>query len=151
MKNWLLLLIIWLLLCILCKMPAYSAELALGDSIAVGTGQALGVETRAKVGASSCAIVAFVPAGHYDRAVISAGVNDPPGRCVFAVRGRLDAARVVWIRPIRGSGPAVDLAASAFGDRVIYYRPGRDGLHPASYAAVARDVRAAWGDMVAAK
>jgi hypothetical protein len=126
------------------EMEVIGAALALGDSIALGTGQALHILTIATVGMGSCAIAQRVPSAHFSEVVISAGVNDPPGRCVASIRDKLSADHVVWIRPINAAGPTVDRVAAAHGDRVITYTTGRDHLHPASYTAVAASVRAAW-------
>jgi hypothetical protein len=125
--------------------PASAGDAAIGDSIALGTGRALHIATFARVGASSCAILGFAPRASFERVVISAGVNDPPGRCVAALRGAVHARIVVWICPVNSARQAVELAASAYGDRVIEYLPGRDGIHPAAYSSIAAQVRAAWG------
>lgn len=114
--------------------------LALGDSIALGLGAALHVATIARVGASSCAILAYTPRAHFDRVIISAGVNDPPGRCIGAIRARLDAREIVWILPVNFAAANVLRVAAAHGDRVVAYAPGRDRVHPQSYAALAASV-----------
>ena len=99
---------------------AHASDLAVGDCIAVGTGGALGVTTVARVGASSCAIAGRVPAGVWGNVVISAGINDLPGRCVGEVRSRLHATGVVvWVRPINSAGGTVDAVAGEWGDRVL--------------------------------
>ena len=125
--------------------PAAASNLALGDSLAIGVGGALGVPTIAGVSWSSCRIAQVTPRGHYDRVVISAGVNDVPGRCVAAIRAKINAGLVVWIRPINGAGPTIDRVAAAHGDVVITYALGRDHIHPRSYGEVAAAVRRAWG------
>lgn len=126
--------------------PTRAGDAAIGDSLALGTGTALHIATFAHVGASSCAIVAFAPRASFDRVVVSAGVNDPPGRCVASLRAAIHARIVVWIAPVNSARLAVEMAASAYGDRVIFYRPGPDGVHPSSYGALAAQVRAAWGE-----
>lgn len=121
---------------------ANAGDLALGDSLAVGTGQALGWRTVAKVGASSCAILRMVPEGVFDRVVISAGTNDPPGRCVEAIRERINARLVIWILPVNAARGHVAAVAMGHGDRIVRYAPSRRGWpHPASYAPLARAVR----------
>lgn len=128
--------------------PAHARDLAVGDSIALGTGHALHVPTRAKVGAGSCAIADRMPRGAYDRVVISAGINDQ-GLCVQAVRAAVHARRVTWIlpAPING-GRAMVLAVMRLGDRSVSYACAggcsRSNFHPASYAVLARAVRASW-------
>lgn len=114
--------------------------IALGDSIAAGTGAALHVETHARVGASSCAILRMVPGGSYDVAVISAGVNDPPGRCLEDIRTRMHARRIIWIlpAPINSARAHVSAIAAEHGDKTVSYIPGPDHLHPRSYSELAR-------------
>jgi hypothetical protein len=132
----------------LVSTQAVAGDLALGDSIALGTGRALGVHTVARVGASSCWIAAKAPAGRFDRVVVSAGINDPPGPCVGAIRKALEGrvGQVVFIVPARTSAATNVLAVAAeHGDSVVRYVAGRDRTHPQSYVAVARAVRAAWG------
>ncbi len=124
---------------------ANASTLAWGDSLAVGTGAAMHVQTIARVGASSCAILRSAPAGHFDRVVISAGTNDPPGRCVAAARKAIRADRVVWILPVNGARAHVLDIARAHGDRVVSYAPSRRNWpHPASYGPLARAVEAAF-------
>jgi hypothetical protein len=124
---------------------ASASNLAIGDSLAVGAGAALGVPTIAGVSWSSCFIARVTPRARYDHVVISAGVNDPPGRCIAAIRARISAGSVVWLRPVNGAGPTVDRVAAAHGDTVLTYATGRDHVHPGSYGAVAAAVRRAWG------
>ena len=139
---------------LLVSTGASAADLAIGDSIALGTGQALGVRVIAVVGEPSCpnryrvGIRARTPSGSFDRVVVSAGVNDPPGRCIAAIRARLRARRVVWIlpAPVNSARRAVAAVAARWGDRTVSYVAGRDHLHPASYAVLARAVRHAWGE-----
>ena len=124
---------------------ADASTLAWGDSLAKGTGAAMGVKTVARVGASSCAILGSAPRGHFDRVVISAGTNDPPGACVEAVREAIDAGRVVWILPINGARKTVLAVARAHGDSVVTYAPSRRNWpHPRNYGPLAKAVEAAW-------
>jgi hypothetical protein len=130
--------------------------LVLGDSIAKGLGLAMKAYTIATVGMGSCGILQHVPSQHFPLAVISAGVNDPPGPCVDAIRNKINADHVVWIRPVpyrfgrhglihlndsQAAGPTVDRVAAAHGDKVVTYVRGRDGVHPANYNAVANSIR----------
>lgn len=130
---------------------ASARDISVGDSIAKGTGEALGAETHAVVGAGSCTIVGFFPPGHFDHAVVSAGINDG-GKCVAQVRAKVDADVVVWILPanINKGYAAVRAVARAFGDRTVRYtcRGGctKTNFHPDSYAKVARWVRVKWND-----
>lgn len=119
--------------------------LVIGDSIALGTGMALHVETRARVGAPSCTILhKEVPRGAYrtDTVVISAGVNDPPGHCLEAIRDRIHARRIIWILPAPVNSARAHVAAVAHkhGDATVSYVPGQDHLHPRSYHELARKV-----------
>jgi len=124
---------------------AFARDGAIGDSIGLGTGRALHVATFARERMSSCWILRHkMPSGYFDHLVVSAGVNDAPGRCVWAIAARLHAGVVVWIRPINSAGPTIDQVAKKYGFHVITYRVGRDHLHPASYAAVAKTVRLVW-------
>jgi hypothetical protein len=124
---------------------AWDQRIGAGLFLAIGVGGALGVPTIAGVSWSSCRIAQVTPRGHDDRVVISAGVNDVPGRCVAAIRAKINAGLVVWIRPINGAGPTIDRLAAAHGDVVITYALGRDHIHPRSYGEVAAAVRRAWG------
>jgi len=130
-------------------------DLALGDSIAVGAGGALGVRTIAVEGEPSCpnpragraGIVSMVPSASYGRVVVSAGVNDIPGACVGAIRSKLRASVVVWLVGLsqrHGEAGTVAAVAAAHGDRVVRFQVGPDGVHPRSYPEVAAQVRRAW-------
>jgi hypothetical protein len=120
--------------------PAHGSAVAIGDSLAVGFGAASHIETHARVGASSCAIVGMVPAKHYDFTLISAGTNDPPGRCIEQVRARVNADVVEWVVPVNGARGHVLQVAARHGDRTLSYAPagGRAGVHPRAYWNVLR-------------
>ena len=130
---------------------AWAADLAYGDSIALGTGSALRVQVSAKVGASSCSIAARAPGGHYEHVVISAGINDPPGACLDAIRKAVSAGQVVWVlpAPINSARAHVLAVAQRWGDKTVSYSCAggcsRRSFHPGSYAALAAEVRRAWG------
>ena len=126
---------------LLGRATAFGKEVAVGDSLAVGFGQASGMPTRAIVGISSCRIVDMVPAGHYDFMLISAGTNDPPGRCVEAVRARADAYVVEWVVPVNGARGHVLAVAAAHGDQTLFYTPAPGNVHPRGYFDVHRGVR----------
>jgi lysozyme family protein len=127
----------------------------LGDSIAEGLGQQFpGARTYARVGASTRAILAMIP----DQfpvgvpVIISAGSNDL--RDSPALEAALRALRsgippalpVIWILPANEARPAVERVAEIRGDTTVAFTPGRDGIHPRSYRALADDVRAVIGD-----
>jgi hypothetical protein len=114
--------------------PAQASKIALGDSLAVGFGQASHVTTIAKVGISSCCIVGMVPAGYYDEVLISAGTNDPPGHCIEQIRERIHAGKVLWVVPVNGARGHVLQVAAEHGDALVYYTPGRKSWpHPNRY------------------
>lgn len=125
------------------------ADIALGDSIALGTGHALHLPTVARVGAGSCEIAGWVPRrGGFAHVVLSAGINDS-GRCVAGLRNALRAKRVIWIlpAPINGGRAAVSRAMHPGDGAVNYTCKGgctRSNFHPASYAKVASAVRRVW-------
>lgn len=123
-------------------------SLALGDSIAWGAVHLGGLPaiSVARVGAPSCEILRAAPRRHFGRVVISAGVNDAPGRCLEAIRAAIDADVVVFILPpaINSARAHIARVAAAHGDRTVSYEPGPDGLHPRSYPALARAIEAAW-------
>lgn len=129
---------------------AVAADAAVGDSIALGTGHALGVATYARQNMGSCWIEKNEPLGPFTHVVVSAGINDG-GACVFAIRSRLKARRVTWIIPaqINQGADVVWAAVKEWGDGFVTYtcKGGctKTNFHPASYAVVARAVRQDWG------
>jgi hypothetical protein len=114
--------------------------IVIGDSLAVGFGAAAHIETHARVSASSCAIASFAPSGSVDVIVVSAGINDPPGRCLDSLRARLHARRVIWIlpAPINSARAHVASVAAAHGDATCSYVTGPRSFHPRSYQALVR-------------
>ncbi len=151
--NWALVLILLglVVLAFIVPVKAQAQDIALGDSIALGTGHALGVKTYAWTGASSCTILAYMPQGRFDHVVISAGINDPPGYCVEAIFDRIVARRVVVILPaeINSARARVAVQAARHGYATVSYACAggctKRNFHPGSYAAVARAVRSLWG------
>lgn len=129
--------------------PGRAADIVIGDSIALGTGHAMGLPTVARSGAGSCEIADWTPRrGRYGHAVISAGINDQ-GLCVLALRAALRAKRVIWILPAPiNAGRSMVLAVMRKGDRSVSYRCAgpctKANFHPASYAVVAASVRRVW-------
>src|SRR5436309_1149493 len=90
----------------LLKRPATlraSKGVAIGDSLALGFGQASGLETHAVVGEPSCphgqwpGIVNMVPSKHLSFLLISAGTNDMPGKCIEQIRAKANADAVMWV------------------------------------------------------
>jgi len=116
--------------------------LILGDSIAVGLSWAIkGCTVVAKVGMSSAWILANAPNGNFDRVYISAGSNDPGNPALYSnltnIRNKYCSSKVVWIRPANGAGPTV-LRATQPGDKIVYFTPGPDHVHPRSYAELGK-------------
>lgn len=134
---------------------AHASDLALGDSIGRGTGDAMRaakvpVTVRAVISGGSCRIAKFAALRKtWDRVVVSAGINDS-GQCVAAIRAKLKASLVVWILPADiNPGRAAVLAAMQPGDKSVSYAcPGsgcsKSNFHPRSYAEVADEVLRLW-------
>ena len=126
--------------------PASADGAIIGDSIAVGLGAQFrhGATVNAKVGISSGAIIAR--AGVSARWVaISAGSNDPANKRLPAnlesIRARVHAGQIIWIIPRNATAAkAVIGLAHRHGDNTVGFLAGRDGIHPQSYVALARDV-----------
>jgi hypothetical protein len=117
-----------------------------GDSIAVGLAAVLGCASNAQVGLPSSAIVQRAPFAHYDLVVISAGTNDPFNRRLpfnlTMMREKVRANTVVWIRPVKSQAAVVvERTASRYGDQVVGFIPGRDGVHPKSYRGLAASLQ----------
>jgi hypothetical protein len=121
-----------------------AGAVAIGDSLALGFGLASGFEIAAAVSEPSCpsrlwrGIVAMVPARHFRFALISAGTNDVPGRCVEAIREKVSADEVMWVIPVNGARQHVLSVAQAHQDRTLFYTPGRNWPHPTAYFDVLR-------------
>ena len=130
-----------------------------GDSLAVGTGgQIPGAIVDAKVGINSKAVLEKATSNKNlqgaDVAIISAGANDGAGASgknpnsqqtvanLKAIRSALGAKKYVWILPFNRS-VAQDVMSVAGSDQVVDLAkdatPGKDGVHPTSYAPVAKD------------
>lgn len=119
-----------------------------GDSIALGTAQALGWAHNARVGAPSHEIISKVPTDTFNSLVLSAGSNDPtnPGlrSNLMAMRRKAGGgSHVIWIEPVDPRARAVvDSVAHANGDRTVSFTPGKDHVHPRSYGELARKIHA---------
>lgn len=121
---------------------------AVGDSIAVGVGQAAHCMINAKVGASSSYIASHTYSSDKRVAVISAGSNDPDNpklmNNLHAIRAKITARRVVWILPYnRKAAEVVKAVAVQHGDAYIDLSgfKTRDRVHPSSYSAVAKNIK----------
>jgi peptidoglycan hydrolase-like protein with peptidoglycan-binding domain len=128
-----------------------------GDSIAVGIGQAIkGAVVNATPGISSSKILSNISNDSKVQgaklAIISAGSNDivkgkgDPQKLVSniaAIKDALNAEKYVWILPYdKVASEAVSKAVG--GDKTVDLKsyPSADGLHPSSYGAVATAARA---------
>lgn len=129
---------------------AKAQDAAIGDSIALGTGEALGVETYARTGVSSCYILGHMPNRYFDHVVISAGINDPPGACLGAILDRVRAHTVTLIVPAAINSAAQNVFRLAAVHRVelvsyqCWHGCTKWNFHPASYGRLAIDVRKTW-------
>jgi hypothetical protein len=113
-----------------------------GDSIAVGVGQAMDVPTFARVGATSCEIYQQLP-NHIDNktVILSAGSNDPPGPCLVPLRQAI-TGNVIWILPIdEKTRNHVLTIAKERGDGFIDFLPAADNVHPKSYVHLAERLK----------
>jgi hypothetical protein len=127
--------------------------IVLGDSIAVGVGQARpDCQTIAVSGISSDHFVqTFSGESQARTAIISLGVNDGDGVAtadnLAKLRGRVTADTVYWL--VSGTNErirdAVRAIAGRFGDRLIDVSPlaGADHIHPdrTGYALLASETR----------
>lgn len=116
----------------------------IGDSIALGLALISSCEYKATRGISTQVIAARQLPNCYDVGVISAGSNDRAsyGRTtanLYKIRRKLCAKKVVWILPAHNSYKVKSVAA-ALGDRTVYFKAGRDGVHPTSYFKLKRKV-----------
>jgi len=139
-----------------------------GDSIAVGIGsQISGAIVDAKVGISSGAILSKASSNaklkDADLAIVSAGANDYPqangGKNknpqstisnIQSIRSALGAKKYVWILPYNRNA-AKDISSAVGGDDTVDLadasKPSSDGLHPSSYASVAKAAMSAGGNI----
>ena len=115
---------------------------AIGDSIAVGTGKAMGCEIRAYIGWSSSKIVNLANGVKAELCVISAGSNDPNNPKLLlnlkTIRGKIDCVKVVWIQPINKKAASAVRNAVRSGDNVVTFLPAKDNVHPKNYNALAK-------------
>lgn len=115
---------------------------AVGDSIAVGTGKAMGCEIRAHVGWSSSKIVNLANGVKAELCVISAGSNDPKNPKLLinlkTIRGKIDCVKVVWIQPINPTAAAAVRNARKSNDSVVTFSPTKDNVHPKNYYDLAK-------------
>jgi hypothetical protein len=120
---------------------------AVGDSIAVGTGQAMGCEIRAHIGWSSSKIVNLANGATKELCIISAGSNDPKNPKLLinlkTIRGKLNCVKVVWILPVNPTASSAVRKAAVKNDCLITFSPSKDKVHPKSYKKVADTIKSA--------
>lgn len=128
--------------------------LVLGDSIAVGTHQALAYQhtqciRQARVGISSSVIDRYPVIENANSVVISAGSNDNPKNnnipTLTHIREKYVGKKVVWILPRnRTLANQVLRVARKYGDSYVdgISFKSVDRLHPASYTGMAKAVKA---------
>jgi hypothetical protein len=118
--------------------------IAIGDSIAVGTGRAMGCEIRAHVGWPSGKIVNLANGVKQEICIISAGSNDPKNPKLLlnlkTIRGKIDCVKVIWILPVN-SKAASSVRSAAKNDCVVRFTPSKDNVHPKSYKKVVSTIK----------
>lgn len=123
-----------------------------GDSISVGTGQAINrmlgtarCEVIARVGAGSAEILRMEkPGGAHALLIMSTGSNDPNNPSLRAnlikTRSSVTVGQAIWILPYNRTAARIAKEVCAqFGDSYVdlAHFPSRDNLHPSSYRDVA--------------
>lgn len=118
--------------------------IAIGDSIAVGTGRAMGCEIRAHVGWPSGKIVNLANGVKQEICIISAGSNDPNNPKLLlnlkTIRGKIDCVKVVWIKPVNPTASSA-VRKAAGNDIAVSFDPGKDNVHPKSYKNIANAIK----------
>lgn len=126
--------------------------LILGDSIGVGTAQAInarylrGCEVQAVERATAAQIRSWRrPAKPFGAAIFAIGSNDTAGpalaRKLLDIRAGLATRRVIWLLPYaRRQAYIVSSVAAKFGDETLDLMrfETKDRIHPADYGEVAR-------------
>lgn len=126
--------------------------LILGDSIGVGTAQAINVryarqcEVQAVERATAEQILGWRrPPKSFGTAIFAMGSNDAAGaalaRKLLSIRASVRTRRVIWLLPYaRQQAYVVSSVAATFGDETLDLArfPSRDHMHPARYGDVAR-------------
>jgi hypothetical protein len=85
----------------------------------------------------------MVPRSYYSVVFVSAGTNDPPGRCLDKIRARIRAGKIIWILPVNSARRNVVRFAASHGDSTLNYVPSvKNWPHPDSYEPMARLARA---------
>jgi hypothetical protein len=113
---------------------------AIGDSIAVGYGQASHCAIHAKVGKSAHFISQHFTSGNQgSMCIISAGSNDPYSitlhKDLTTIRNSaIRCNKVIWVIPQNPhAAQIVRQVAYQFGDAVLTFQAGHDHIHPRQY------------------
>ena len=118
---------------------------AVGDSIAVGTGQAMHCVVRAHVGWSSNKIITLSNGVKAELCIISAGSNDPKNPKLIVnlkrIRNNVDCDKVVWIKPVNSTAAKAVFTAKNPSDSVISFTPSKDNVHPKNYRTLANAIK----------
>ena len=117
--------------------------IAIGDSIAVGIGQAERCTISAKVGASSSYIAQHMRASNKEVSIISAGSNDPSSPHLkdnlTIIRSKVSSERVIWILPYNRKAASI-VKSIALSNRDEYIDlagfKSHDSVHPARYGDI---------------
>lgn len=118
---------------------------AIGDSIAVGAGQAMHCTVKAHVGWTSTKIVTLSNGVKAQLCIISAGSNDPKNPKLIVnlkkIRNNLNCNKIVWVKPINSTAANAVYAAKKANDSVVSFTPSKDNVHPKSYKTLADSIK----------
>ena len=126
--------------------------LAIGDSIAVGVGEATGCTIAAQVGRTTAQQAALIRPLNAEWVVISLGSNDPRSpnlmQNLLFVRANIIAKKVVWLLPYDiGAADVVRKVAAQHRDGFLALLNNfstKDGVHPANYRTVSSFIMQNW-------
>lgn len=119
--------------------------IAVGDSIAVGTGQAMHCTVRAHVGWPSGKIITLSNGVKAELCIISAGSNDPKNPKLVVnlkkIRNNVNCKKVVWIKPVNSTAANAVYSAKNATDSIVSFTPSKDNVHPKSYKALVNSIK----------
>ncbi len=119
--------------------------IAIGDSIAVGVGEALHCQIRAKVGLPSSKIIRLADGSYHEVCIISAGSNDPYNpnlsKNLKTIRNKTHCKYVVWMLPVNNHARAVvDRTGLVHNDKRLTFQSGSDKIHPRNYNEIGKEI-----------
>lgn len=119
--------------------------ISIGDSIAVGVGQAMHCQIKAHVGWPSSKIIYLADGSSHQICILSAGSNDPYNpnlsNNLKTIRNKVHCRYVVWMLPVNKTARAVvDRAALVNHDYRLTFKPGRDNIHPQNYNVIGKQI-----------